>query len=163
MANSAVIYPGSFDPLTLGHANIVERAAELFDRVIVAVAKDSSKTSLFTPEERQRDIAAYFSETKRVEVVLFKGLLVEFATETNVFTLLRGIRTVSDFEYELGMAQSNKELNPRVETIFMATDPAFSFISSTIARQVALLHGDVRKMVPQLIATRLEEKIGLRK
>jgi len=148
MTQDTAVYPGFFDPFTLGHLNIVERATQVFHQVIVVVAEDSPKKSMFLPEERMRIIKEIFKNSKKVKVDCFNGLLVNYLRKTNTKILLRGIRTVSDFEYEYQMALANKTMADDVETLFMMTEGKYSFLSSTIIKEIARLGGDITPMVP---------------
>jgi pantetheine-phosphate adenylyltransferase len=141
------IYPGSFDPLTNGHLSIIHRALQMFDRVIVAVAVNPKKTPLFTEEERKTFIREACPDP-RVEVDAFHGLLVEYAKARGVNVLLRGLRAVSDFEYEFQLANMNRKLAPGVETVFMMTGEDYFYVSSNLVREVALFGGDVEGLVP---------------
>lgn len=152
------VYPGFFDPFTLGHFNIAERALKVFQRLIVSVAGDSPKRSLFTTSERVEAIREVFRNSKNVEVDHFEGLLVDYLRKKNVSLLLRGIRTVSDFEYEYQMALANKKLASDIETFFMMTEGHYSYLSSTVIKEIARLGGDVSSMVPKEIARRIREK-----
>lgn len=152
------VYPGSFDPFTMGHLNIVERAARVFEKVVVAVASDSPKQGLFTPQERVSMIKASLTSVKNVEVEQFSGLLVNYVLEKKSMVLIRGIRTVSDFEYEFQMALANKVMCQEIETFFMMTDSNYSYLSSTIIKEVARLRGDFSKMVPPAVMQYLKAK-----
>ena len=153
------IYPGSFDPLTNGHVSIVERGLEVFDRVIVAVAHNVRKSSsLFTVEERVDFIRQSFPED-RVEIDTFtQTLLVDYARQRGCKVILRGLRAVSDFEYELQLANMNRRLAPDIETVFMMTEEAHFYVSSSLIKEVALFGGDVSGMVPPHVAKRLHDK-----
>ena len=135
----SVIYPGSFDPLTNGHINIIKRASSTFDEVIVSVAINSNKSSLMTVDQRVKAIKKVFAKNKKVKVDKFEGLLVQYAKSKKVNTILRGMRTVQDFEYEMQMATSNNKLNSKIETVFMVADAKFSHISS-IYRDIYYLY-----------------------
>lgn len=153
------IYPGSFDPLTNGHVSIVERGLEVFDRIIVAVAHNVRKSSaLFTVEERVEFIRQSFPED-RVEIDTFtQTLLVDYARQRGSKVILRGLRAVSDFEYELQLANMNRRLAPDIETVFMMTEEAHFYVSSSLIKEVALFGGDVAGMVPPHVAKRLHDK-----
>jgi pantetheine-phosphate adenylyltransferase len=159
------IYPGTFDPFTNGHLSIVRRGLEVFDRVVVAVAKDSGKTPLFTLEERVNMISETFHGQPRVEVESFSGLLVEYAAQRNANTILRGLRAVSDFEYEFQMALMNRKIKPSIHTVFMMTDYRWLYISSTIIKDVARLGGSIEGLVPgnilRHVQKRMEDRYGL--
>lgn len=155
------IYPGSFDPLTMGHVNIIERGLHVFDEVIVAIAHNISKKTLFTEDERIEHLTAVFGGNPRVKVDRFEGLLVHYAERVGAKAVLRGIRTVSDYEYEFQMALANKRLYPAMETVFMMTDGAYSYLSSTIIKEIIRFGGSVDGMVPPLIAERLKTKLSV--
>ncbi len=156
------IYPGSFDPITLGHEDIARRTLRIADRLLIAVAHTSSqaKKSLFAVEERVDMIRRVFSGEPRVEAVAFEGLLVDFAHDRGAHLVIRGLRAVSDFEYELQMAQMNRELSSDLETVFLAPEVDFSFLSSSLVREVASLGGDVSRFVSPAVSARLDEKLG---
>jgi pantetheine-phosphate adenylyltransferase len=149
------IYPGTFDPFTNGHLDVLERAARLFDRLTVAVALDSTKKPLFTPEERVAMIRPNVKRFRHVRVVSFDGLLVEFARREKACAIIRGLRALSDFEFEFNMALMNRHLEPEVETIFVMPNEAYSYTSSTLVRQIAKLGGDVSNFVPPNVARAL--------
>jgi pantetheine-phosphate adenylyltransferase len=153
------IYPGSFDPLTNGHLSIIQRALQMFDRLIVAVAVNPKKVPLFTLEERKRLIQDSCQDA-RVEVDAFQGLLVEYAKRRGVNVLLRGLRAVSDFEYEFQLANMNRKLAPGIETVFMMTGEDYFYLSSQLVREVASLGGDVEGLVPANVHRMLVEKYG---
>ena len=162
MNKQVVIYPGFFDPFTLGHKNIVERALRVFGEITVAVAGESPKTSLFTASDRLEIAQQVFEKNPKVTVEKFDGLLVDYVKKKKANILLRGIRTVSDFEYEYQMALANRTLSPDVETCFMMTEGSYSYLSSTLIKEIARLGGDVSKMVPPPVLQRIE-KIRSRK
>ena len=149
------IYPGTFDPVTNGHLDVLERAAGLFDRVTVAVALSTTKTSLFSAEQRVGFIQANTSRLANVEVVSFDGLLVEFARKKKANAIIRGLRALSDFEFEFNMALMNRHLEPKVETIFVMPNEAYSYTSSTLVKQIAKLGGNVTNFVPANVAAAL--------
>ncbi|WP_318418346.1 pantetheine-phosphate adenylyltransferase [Photobacterium leiognathi] len=153
-----VIYPGTFDPITNGHLDLIERAAAMFDHVIVGVAFNPSKKPLFDLNERVELASKITAHLNNVEIVGFSGLLVDFAKEHNANILVRGLRAVSDFEYEFQLANMNRRLMPELETVFLTPAEENSFISSTIVREVALHKGDVSQFVDPLISTALLEK-----
>ena len=154
-----VIYPGSFDPFTLGHLNIIERASRVFDKVVIAVAHNVSKNTIFSIEERVEIIKETFKSNKNIEVDSFQGLLVEYVKQAETNTVLRGMRSVSDFEYELQMAHANKTLNAELETIFMVTDSKFSHISSSLIKEIITLGGSAEHLVPKIVEKKLKEKL----
>jgi pantetheine-phosphate adenylyltransferase len=154
-----VIYPGSFDPFTNGHLDVVERAAKLFDRVIVAVAQNTDKQTLFTQAERKRQIATVLADLPNVEVTEFKGLLVEFAKAQKAQAIIRGLRAVSDFEFEFQLALMNRKLEEEIETIFMMPREAYTFLSSKLVKEIAQLGGDVSAFVPANVEQALQGKL----
>jgi pantetheine-phosphate adenylyltransferase len=153
------IYPGSFDPLTNGHLSLIQRGLQMFDRVIVAIAVNPKKTPLFTIEER-RELIRQACPDPRVEVDAFEGLLVEYAKRRKVNVLLRGLRAVSDFEFEFQLANMNRKLAPGIETVFMMTGEDYFYISSQLVREVATFGGDVTGLVPDNVHAKLLEKFG---
>jgi len=155
------IYPGSFDPITLGHEDIARRTLKIADRLIIAVAHTAtqSKRSLFPVPERVELIREVFEGDDRVEVLAFRGLLVDFCREREVHVVIRGLRAVSDFEYELQMAQMNRELWEPLETVFLAPELDYSFLSSSLVREVAGLGGDVTRFVSPMVLKRLKAKL----
>jgi len=159
--SKVAIYPGSFDPITYGHIDIVERALEIFDKVIVAIAYNTSKRSLFTVKERMTLVRTIFADVPNVIVDSFKGLLVEYVGKTNAKVIIRGLRATSDFEYEFHMASMNRSLNPRLDTLFMMTSKDYFFVSSRTIKEVASLGGAVEGLVPSLVARRLKQKFKL--
>ncbi len=152
------IYPGTFDPFTRGHEDIVRRASLLFDQVVVAVAASSGKKPLFTLNERVEMSKQVLTDCPNVRVMAFSGLLMEFLQEQSARVILRGLRAVSDFEYEFQMAGMNRSMYPDVETMFMTPSEQYMFVSATIVREIALLGGDADKFVHPLIAARLRSK-----
>jgi pantetheine-phosphate adenylyltransferase len=155
------IYPGSFDPITYGHIDIIERALEIFDKVIVAIADNEEKRPLFTVEERLGIVKEAFEHNTNVIVDSFKGLLVDYVAKTNAKVSLRGLRATSDFEYEFHMASMNRSLNPHLDTLFMMTSKDYFFVSSRTIKEVARLGGAVEGLVPELVVRRLKEKFKL--
>ena len=155
------IYPGSFDPITYGHIDIIERALEIFDKVIVAIAHNAEKRSLFTVQERLKLVRKIFEHNPRVIVDSFKGLLVDYVAKTNAIVILRGLRATSDFEYEFHMASMNRSLNTHLDTLFMMTSKDYFFVSSRTIKEVASLGGGVEGLVPDLVVRRLKEKFKL--
>ena len=154
------IYPGSFDPPHSGHVNIIERALAAFDRVVVAVVRNPEKKSLFTPEERIEMIRESLGDPPNLELDQFDGLLVDYARSRNARIVIRGLRAVQDFEYELQMAGMNRKLAPEVDTLFMMTEESWFYVSSRMIKEVATLGGDVSRLVPPAVYTRLRERIG---
>ncbi|HHV34654.1 MAG TPA: pantetheine-phosphate adenylyltransferase [Syntrophomonadaceae bacterium] len=153
-----VVYPGSFDPFTHGHLDIISRAAKIFDKVIVAVSVNSGKKPLFTIEERVAMITRECCHLENVEVGYFHGLLVDFVKEKNAQAIVRGLRAVSDFEYEFQMALTNRNLSPELETIFFVAQPMYSFLSSSIVKEIAGLGGDISGFVSKGVAEQLRIK-----
>ena len=152
------IYPGTFDPVTNGHLDILARAVKLFDKVIISVARNSTKTPLFTEDERVALLTQLVGRHKNVEVDSFKGLLVDYARQKRATAIVRGLRVISDFEYEFQMALTNRRLHEEVETVFLMPNEKYTYLSSSIVREVARLHGDVRDFVPPLIQRALKKK-----
>lgn len=152
------IYPGTFDPITNGHIDIIARAAKLYHRVIVAVAVNSNKTPLFSLDERVALVQGVTTEFDNVNVMGFSTLLVEFAKQQGANVILRGLRAVSDFEYEFQLAGMNRRLSPDLETMFLTPAEQYEFISSTMIREIARLQGDVSSFVPALVGLALTEK-----
>ncbi len=152
------IYPGTFDPLTNGHVSLIRRGFDVFDRVVVAVASDTGKNPLFCLEERVAMIQEVFARESRVEVEPFAGLLMDFVRKKKCKAILRGLRAVSDFEYEFQMGLMNRRLHPGVQTIYMMTDYKWLYISSTIIKSVAELGGDIHGLVPDSVEERLHRK-----
>ena len=154
-----VVYPGSFDPLTNGHLDVVERASKLFDRVIVAVAQNDDKRPMFTQAERKRQITAAVKGLPNVEVAVFKGLLVDFAEKKKAEAIIRGLRAVSDFEFEFQLALMNRKLKEQIETIFMMPHESYTFLSSRLVKEIAGLGGDVGAFVPATVERALKRKL----
>ncbi len=157
--NKTVICPGSFDPVTLGHLDIITRAAKMFDRVIVAVLVNSAKTPTFSTEERIELLREAVGGLENVEIVSFKGLLAEYCKKCGVGTIVKGLRAVSDFEYEFQMALANKKLNPELETVFLAADADSTFLSSSMVREIASMGGDISNFVPACVHDRIVERL----
>jgi len=153
------LIPGSFDPVTFGHLDVIERAARLFDEVLVAVVENPQKSTLFTLDERTEMLADVTAHLHNLKVDAFEGLLVDFALDRGIGAIVKGLRAVSDFEYELQMAQLNYRLSG-IETLFMPTTPEYSFLSSSLVREVAQFGGDVSSMVPPPVAERLTDRFG---
>jgi pantetheine-phosphate adenylyltransferase len=153
------IYPGTFDPITRGHEDLVRRAARLFDHVVLAVADSRAKRPLFTLSERVDIARDALKDLKNVSVVGFSGLLMKFAQQQKAHIVVRGVRALSDFEYEFQLAGMNRGMYPQVETVFMTPGEQFMFISGTLVREISILGGDVRKFVSPYVARRLKAKI----
>ena len=153
------IYPGSFDPVTNGHLDLIARAAMIFDKVVVAVTRNPDKDALFEVKERVEMLEAVTFDWKNVEVDVFEGLLVDFARSRSAGVILRGIRAVSDYEYELQMAMMNRKLESQIETVFMLPAEAYSFVSSRLVKELARLRGPIKGFVPALVEQRLRDKL----
>ncbi|MEY6431391.1 pantetheine-phosphate adenylyltransferase [Thioalkalicoccus limnaeus] len=156
----SVVYPGSFDPITNGHTDLVTRAAKLFDRVVVAVAQDTGKAPTFAIEQRLALARAAVEHLANVEVMAFSGLLVDFAREQGVPVIMRGLRAVSDFEYEFQLAGMNRRMAPDIETLFLTPAEHYSYISSSLVREIARLRGDVSAFVAPPVLAALRERFG---
>jgi pantetheine-phosphate adenylyltransferase len=154
------IYPGTFDPVTNGHLDLIARGAMIFDRLIVAVAQNLEKEPLFAVKERVEMLEAVTFELKNVEVEVFDGLLMEYARSRSAGVVMRGIRAVSDYEYELQMAMMNRKIEPEIETVFMLPAEAYSYISSRLVKELARLGGPVKDLVPPLVVERLRAKVS---
>ena len=153
------VYPGSFDPLTNGHLDLIERSIEIFDELIIAVLRNPDKHPLFSLEERMEMLREVTVPLGLVRVEAFDGLLVEYAARSEANVILRGIRAISDYEYELQMALMNRKLDPRVETVFMMPAETYSYISSRLVKEVHLLGGDIKDLVPPIVVERLKTKV----
>jgi pantetheine-phosphate adenylyltransferase len=151
MMEHSAIYAGTFDPITLGHLDLIQRAAHSFDRVIVAVSRNSRRETMFSGEERLEMIREVVTDMETVEAVLFDGLLIDFAREKQINVLIRGLRAYSDFEYEFQMALTNRKLAPEVETLFLMPKEIYSYLSSSIVREIAELRGDLSDFVPSCV------------
>lgn len=162
MKQHIAIYPGSFDPLTNGHMDIISRGLEIFDTVVVAVASNNEKNALFSIEERIDMINRLTAHNPRIQVESFTGLLVDYVVRKKARVILRGLRAVTDFEFEFQLAQMNRTVCPQVETLFMMTSPECAYLSSSVVKEVGRLKGDISKFVPPLVADRLMEKFGHR-
>ena len=152
------IYPGSFDPITKGHLDVLQTGSEIFDKVIIAVSKNSSKTSFLSVEERVNLIKQSVGYLENVEVDSFEGLTVEYAKQKGAKVLLRGLRAVSDFEYEMQLSQTNSALCADIKTVFLITKPKYNFISSSTIKEVAIMGGDNAKFVPEPVSAYLKTK-----
>lgn len=158
--NRIAVYPGTFDPITLGHEDIVRRAADLFDEVIVAVAGSTNKNTLFSLDERVTLAKKVFAHADNIRVVGFSGLLMQFVQDQGAKMVIRGLRATSDFEYEFQLAGMNRKLYPQFETLFLTPSEQFMFISSSLVREVATLGGDVHAFVSPLVEDAIKEKLG---
>ena len=156
---ATAVYPGSFDPVTLGHLDIIERTAKMMDHVIIGVLQNNSKTPLFSVEERVKMLKEVTKDLPNVRIIPFDGLLVDFAERMDADMVIRGLRAITDFEYELQMSQTNHKLSPNVETMFLTTSIEYSYLSSTTVREIAAFGGDVTQFVPQAVAVELEKKM----
>ena len=152
-----ILYPGTFDPLTNGHIDLIERAEKLFGNVVVAVLENTNKTPTFNLEKRILQIRNALSHLNNVEVISYSGLTVDCASDLNANLILRGLRAMSDFEYELQIAHTNKSLNNKIETIFLSTNTNFSFLSSSLVKEVAKFGGEISHMVPLSVEKDLKE------
>ncbi len=155
-----VLYPGTFDPITNGHIDLIERAASMFDGVIVAIASSEKKKPMFTLDERVELAEKSIAHLPNVRVVGFSKLLSRFCAEQNTHTVLRGLRAVSDFEYEFQLANMNRQLDPDMETVFLTPAEHLSYISSSLVREIATLGGDVSKFVPHVVHQELQKRYG---
>ncbi|MBN1140635.1 MAG: pantetheine-phosphate adenylyltransferase [Deltaproteobacteria bacterium] len=160
MKKSIAVYPGSFDPITLGHLDIIHRGLEIFDHLIVAVASNSGKEPLFTIEERLELARNALGASPRLEIDTFDGLLIDYLQAKGADIILRGLRAVSDFEYEYQVAQTNHQLDPRIETLFLMTSIPYAFLSSSVVKEVASHHGAVDSFVPPLVRDALMRKFA---
>ncbi len=159
MSNRVAVYPGSFDPATYGHLDLIERASKIFDSLIVAVAKNSEKTGLFTVEERIEMLSSITKHLPNVKVTSFAGLTAEFAKHCEAIALVRGLRVISDFEYEITMAIANQKLNPQIDTVCLLPSERFLLLSSRIVREIALFGGQLGEFVPPEVERRLQKKL----
>lgn len=159
----SAIYPGSFDPVTLGHLDIIRRSAGLTDHLIVGVLNNSSKTPLFSLDERVNMLKEATKDIPNVEIVSFSGLLVDFAKQKDCNVVIRGLRAVTDFEYELAMSQTNRVVNPDIDTIFLNTSLKYAYLSSSIVKEVAQYGGDVSKFVPANVIEPIYEKYNIKR
>nr|WP_296167437.1 pantetheine-phosphate adenylyltransferase [uncultured Ruminococcus sp.] len=157
--NKTVICPGSFDPVTLGHLDVITRSSKLFDRVIVGVLVNSSKSPIFSIEERIELLKEVTQDLNNVEIVSFNGLLAQYCEEHGVDAIVKGLRAVTDFEYEFQMALTNKKLNPNLETLFLTADANSMYLSSSMVREVASMGGDIRNFVPACIHDKIVDRL----
>ncbi|MCI8591568.1 MAG: pantetheine-phosphate adenylyltransferase [Lachnospiraceae bacterium] len=155
------VYPGSFDPITLGHLDVIRRAARATDKLIIGILRNTKKKPLFSLEERKRMIEDCVSDIENVTVKVFDGMTVDFARENDANIIVRGLRAVSDFEYEMQMAQTNHTIDPQVDTIFFTTSLEYAFLSSTIVKEVGYYGKDVSHYVPEPVVRKLREKFGV--
>lgn len=157
------IYPGTFDPITYGHLDIIQRSAEMVDELIVGVLTNKGKSPLFTPEERVEMIKDAVKDIPNVKVLAFDGLLIEFAKKQKAMIIIRGLRAVTDFEYELQMSQTNRVLSPEVDTIFLTTSLKWAYLSSSTVKEVAAFGGDISKFVPKKVAKQIIARYSINK
>ncbi len=156
-----VVYPGSFDPVTLGHLDIIERASQIFDKVVVTVMVNGAKTPLFSIDERVKILQKATAHLPNVEIDSYQGLMINYCKEKQIHNVLRGLRAITDFEYEMQIAQTNRELsNNEVDTVYLTTNLRYSYLSSSMVREIASYHGDISKCVPDFVAEMLYEKFG---
>ena len=156
------IYPGSFDPVTYGHMDIIKRSSNITDELIVGVLNNNAKMPLFSVEERVKMLKEVTSSLTNVTIVPFDGLLVDFARQMKADFIIRGLRAITDFEYELQMSQTNHKLEPNVETIFLTTNIEYSYLSSTTVKEIAAFGGDISQFVPEAVAGELQKKIKVK-
>lgn len=160
MSEKVAVYPGTFDPITNGHLSIVNRALKIFDRLIIAILNNPNKAPLFTPQERIDMIREVLKERPEITVDSFDGLLVDYVVQMKTNVILRGLRALSDFEYEFQMALMNRKLNREVQSVFLMTDYKWFYTSSTIIKEAASLNGDINGLVPAIVSRKLKEKFG---
>jgi len=154
------IYPGSFDPITNGHLDLIHRGLLLFDQLVIAIADNPNKQPFFSGEERLEMVKATIGGLKRVEVLLFGGLLANLAKERNACAIIRGVRAVSDFEFEFQLALMNRKLAPQTETVFLIPSEKYTFLSSNLIKDIARFNGDITNYVPEIVGKKLKEKFG---
>ena len=152
------IYPGSFDPVTFGHIDIIKRASAMVDKLIIGVLRNSAKTPLFSVEERVNMLKEVTEGIDNIEIQSFDGLLIDFAKSVDAHIIVRGLRAVTDFEYELQLAQTNKAVYPDIDTLFLVTSVVYSYLSSSVVREIASYNGDISKFVPECVTEKLKEK-----
>ena len=157
------IYPGSFDPVTLGHLDIIERTSKMFDRVIIGVLNNKSKSPLFSVEERVNMLKEVTANLPNVEVQSFEGLLIDFVRKNAARVIVRGLRAITDFEYELQMAQTNRVIAPEVDTIFLTTNLRYSYLSSSIVKEIAEFDGEISAFLHPAVAEKVREKLTARR
>ena len=155
---AVAVYPGSFDPVTLGHQDIIERSSKIMERVIVGVLKNNSKSPLFSAEERVNMLKSVTGHLSNIEILAFDGLLVDFVRQCHADVIVRGLRAITDFEYELQMSQTNRVISPGIDTIFLTTNLKYSYLSSSIVKEIAMYHGDISAFVDPDIAEKVLEK-----
>ena len=158
MEHNTAVYPGSYDPLTNGHIDIIERGLKIFDKIIVAALKNPSKTYLFSLNERLDILKEVFKDNARIEVDYFEGLLVDYLREKNLITIVRGLRAISDFDIEFQMALMNRKIKPEIETMFLVPSISYSFLSSKLVKEIYQLGGEITSLVPKIVNEKLKEK-----
>lgn len=159
----AAIYPGSFDPVTLGHLDVIERSSKLVDHLIVGVLNNNTKTPLFSVDERVNMLKEATKHLGNVEILSFTGLLVDFAKSLHVNVIIRGLRAITDFEFELQMAQTNSIINTNVDTIFLTTNLKYAYLSSSNVKEVAMFGGDISEFVPDFVVNKVYDKFGIKR
>ena len=159
----AAIYPGSFDPVTFGHIDVIERSSKLVDQLIVGVLNNNTKSPLFSVDERVNMLKEATKGLSNVEIISFSGLLVNFAQSHNIHIIVRGLRAITDFEFELQMAQTNRIINPDIDTIFLTTNLKYAYLCSSNVKEVAMYNGDISKFVPEFVINKVYEKFGIEK
>jgi pantetheine-phosphate adenylyltransferase len=157
------IYPGSFDPITNGHLDLIQRALQLFDRLVIAIADNPDKKPLFSADERLEMVKSTVKDLKRVKVVLFTGLLADLAKELEASAFIRGVRAVSDFEFEFQLALMNRKLAPKTETVFLIPSEKYTYLSSNLIKDIARFNGKINRFVPKIVEKKLKEKFGFSK
>ena len=162
MGERTAVYPGSYDPLTNGHIDIIERGLKLYDRIIVTALKNPSKTYLFSLEERIAIMEDVFKGRKNIEIDYFEGLLADYLERKNTFTVVRGLRAISDFEIEFQMALMNRNINDKIETIFLVPSISYSFLSSKLVKEIYKFGGEINSMVPDIVDKKLKEKYSVK-
>ncbi len=156
------LYPGTFDPITFGHIDVIKRASSLFDEVIVSVAGSSSKKTLFSVDERKEMIRAAIKGIKNVTITSFKGLMIEYAKSQNANVVIRGLRAISDFEYEFQMALTNRKIEENITTVFLMPNEKYTYLNSTLVREIAKFGGDVKPFVPEFVDKKLKKKLHVK-
>ena len=155
------IYAGTFDPITFGHIDVVSRAIKIFDKIVIGISAEPKKKSLFTQKQRIQLVKAVFRNNNKIKVLGFSTLLVDFAKKLGATTIIRGIRAISDYDYELQLTLMNRKLAPKIETIFLMPSEKYIFISSSLVKEIASLHGDISQLVPDIIAQALRKKLKI--